>query len=55
MKNAPSRVLTPNELLSYIEYLRKHLIQIGLTYGFNHEQTIEASQELDSLYLNTKR
>ena len=47
MKKASSRVLTPNELLTYIEYLRKHLIHIGLTYGFNHVQTIEASQELD--------
>ena len=45
MKNASSLVLTPNELLSYIEYLRKHLIHIGLIYGLNHEQTIEASQD----------
>ena len=47
MKTSPSRILTPNELLAYIEYLRKNLIYIGLTCGFNHEQTIEASQELD--------
>ena len=40
-------VLTPDELLNYIEYLRKNLIYLGLTCGFNHEQTIEASQELD--------
>ena len=47
MKASPSCILTPNELLTYIEYLRKNLIHIGLTCGFNHEQTIEASQELD--------
>src|SRR3954463_6960614 len=47
MKTSPSRILTPIELLTYIEYLRKNLIHIGLTCGFNHEQTIEASQELD--------
>ncbi|MFJ8268510.1 Spo0E family sporulation regulatory protein-aspartic acid phosphatase [Peribacillus asahii] len=47
MKTSLSLVLTPNELLDYIEYLRKNLIHIGLTFGFNHEQTIEASQELD--------
>ena len=44
MKTSPSLILTPNELLAYIEYLRKNLIHIGLTCGFNHEQTIEASQ-----------
>ena len=47
METSPSFILTPNELLAYIEYLRKNLIHIGLTCGFNHEQTIEASQELD--------
>ena len=47
MKPSPSRILPPNELLTYIEYLRKNLIHIGLTCGFNHEQTIEASKELD--------
>lgn len=47
MKTSPSLILTTNELLAYIEYLRKNLIHIGLTCGFNHEQTIEASQELD--------
>jgi integrase len=47
MKTSPSLVLTPSELLDYIEYLRKNLIRIRLTCGFNHKQTIEASQELD--------
>ena len=47
MKTSPSCILTPNELLAYIEYLRKNLIHIGLTCGFNHEQTIKVSQELD--------
>ena len=40
-------VLSPNELLSYIEYLRKDLIHIGLTYGYTNVRTIQASQELD--------
>ena len=40
-------VLTPNELLACIEHLRKELIRIGLTYGFNDERTIIYSQELD--------
>lgn len=40
-------VITPSELLSYIECLRKDLIHIGLKYGFNHNRTIQASQELD--------
>ncbi len=47
METSQSLILTPNELLAYIEYLRKNLIHIGLTCGFNHKQTIEASQELD--------
>ena len=47
METSLSLILPPNELLAYIEYLRKNLIHIGLTCGFNHEQTIEASQELD--------
>jgi hypothetical protein len=40
-------VLKSNELLLYIEFLRKELIQVGLTYGFNDEKTIYVSQELD--------
>ena len=47
MENSASLVLTPNELLDYIEFLRKNLIHIGLINGFKHDQTIEASQELD--------
>jgi hypothetical protein len=42
-----SFVLTPNELLAYIEFLRKDLILIGLTYGLLNNRTIQASQELD--------
>lgn len=47
MKSLLSLVLNPDELLAYIEYLRKDLINIGLTYGLNNHRTIEASQELD--------
>ena len=50
-ETSPSLILTPNELLAYIEYLGKNSIHIGLTCGFNHEQTIEASQELDYFML----
>jgi hypothetical protein len=47
MVNSLSLVLTLNELLSYIEFLRKDLIHIGLRYGLNSDRTIQASQELD--------
>ncbi|MBY0099398.1 aspartyl-phosphate phosphatase Spo0E family protein [Mesobacillus maritimus] len=48
MKNTAQKiVLRPCELLTYIEFLRKHLIKMGLTYGFNDDRTIQASQELD--------
>lgn len=40
-------VLTISELYRYIELLRKDLIQTGLTFGFNDQRTIQASQELD--------
>ena len=40
-------VLNSNELLSYIEFLRKDLINTGLIFGFHDERTIKASQELD--------
>jgi hypothetical protein len=46
-KTSLSFVLTPNELLKYIEFLRKDLILIGLTYGLLNDRTIQASQELD--------
>jgi hypothetical protein len=42
-----SFVFSPNELLAYIEFLRKDLIHIGLTNGFLNDRTIQASQELD--------
>lgn len=41
-----SFVLTPNELLAYIEFLRKDLLLIGLTYGLLNVRTIQASQEI---------
>jgi hypothetical protein len=47
METPLSFVLTPNSLLAYIEFLRKDLIHIGLTHGFNNDRTIQASQELD--------
>lgn len=40
-------IFSPFELRSYIEFLRKDLIDTGLRLGFNHEETITASQELD--------
>jgi hypothetical protein len=46
-KTSLSFVLTPKELLTYIEFLRKDLILIGLTYGLLNDRTIQASQELD--------
>jgi hypothetical protein len=42
-----SYVLFPNELLAYIEVLRKALIFIGLTNGLLNDRTVQASQELD--------
>ncbi|MCM3586679.1 aspartyl-phosphate phosphatase Spo0E family protein [Mesobacillus maritimus] len=42
-----STVLTPTELLGYIEFLRQDLINKGLTYGFNSDRTLQASRELD--------
>ncbi|WP_422392240.1 Spo0E family sporulation regulatory protein-aspartic acid phosphatase [Niallia oryzisoli] len=51
LKSSQSPLLTANELLlSHIEYLRKRLVNTGLTYGFDHKITIIASQELD-LYI----
>ncbi|MGM0903083.1 MAG: Spo0E family sporulation regulatory protein-aspartic acid phosphatase [Bacillota bacterium] len=47
MAVAEISVLSTNELLSYIEFLRKDLINKGLNFGFNDERTIQASQELD--------
>lgn len=47
MKSTASSILTPDELLEYIEYLRKDLINLGIIYGFNNIKTIQASQELD--------
>ncbi|KAA9011179.1 aspartyl-phosphate phosphatase Spo0E family protein [Niallia endozanthoxylica] len=47
MESSQSLILTANQLLSHIEYLRKRLINLGLTYGFDHENTLIASQELD--------
>lgn len=47
MKRSLSLILNPNELLAYIDYLRKDLIIIGLTYGLLNVRTIKASQELD--------
>ena len=38
-----------NELLQLIEYKRKELIIIVSQYGLNSSQTIQYSQELDSL------
>ena len=55
METSLSVVLTPDELLDYIEYLRNNLINIGLSNGFNHEKTIEASQELDYFILEYQR
>ncbi|CAM4020601.1 aspartyl-phosphate phosphatase Spo0E family protein [Mesobacillus zeae] len=45
MKTLP--VLTLKELRQYIEFLRNDMISLGNQFGFNHEMTIIASQELD--------
>ncbi|CAM3870811.1 aspartyl-phosphate phosphatase Spo0E family protein [Mesobacillus zeae] len=42
-------VLILKELHQYIEYLRSNMISLGTQFGFNHEMTIKASQELDYL------
>ncbi|MCM3588900.1 aspartyl-phosphate phosphatase Spo0E family protein [Mesobacillus maritimus] len=47
METAVQFVLEPRELLNYIELLRKQLINMGLTHGFQDHRTIQASQELD--------
>ncbi|MGM0900542.1 MAG: Spo0E family sporulation regulatory protein-aspartic acid phosphatase [Bacillota bacterium] len=47
MGTAVQSVLNRRELLRYIEFLRKQLINRGLTYGFQDNRTIQASQELD--------
>ncbi|ALC91351.1 hypothetical protein AM500_17260 [Bacillus sp. FJAT-18017] len=40
-------ILTPSELLKYIEFLRKEMIRTGFSSSFRSLQTIELSQELD--------
>jgi hypothetical protein len=40
-------IFSASELLYYIEFLREHLIKVGLNNGFSCSQTIQASQELD--------
>jgi len=47
MRTSALSVLNPNELLGYIEFLRRDLINTGLSFGFNDERTVRASQELD--------
>ncbi|WP_404332176.1 Spo0E family sporulation regulatory protein-aspartic acid phosphatase [Mesobacillus maritimus] len=47
MGTAVQSVLNCRELLRYIEFLRKQMINMGLTYGFQDNRTIQASQELD--------
>ncbi|MBT2758003.1 aspartyl-phosphate phosphatase Spo0E family protein [Mesobacillus foraminis] len=39
--------LTFTELSKYIEFLRQDLITKGMTLGFNHDKTLQASRELD--------
>ncbi|SEN76677.1 Spo0E like sporulation regulatory protein [Mesobacillus persicus] len=55
METTLPSVLNPNELLSYIEFLRKDLINKGLHFGFNDERTIQASQELDYFIFEYQR
>ncbi|WP_404332281.1 Spo0E family sporulation regulatory protein-aspartic acid phosphatase [Mesobacillus maritimus] len=55
METTLPSVLNPNELLSYIEFLRKDLINKGLNFGFNDERTIQASQELDYFIFEFQR
>ncbi|WP_043931747.1 aspartyl-phosphate phosphatase Spo0E family protein [Bacillus sp. EB01] len=40
-------ILTPSELLKYIEFLRKEMIRTGFSSSLRSMQTIELSQELD--------
>ncbi|WP_186578666.1 aspartyl-phosphate phosphatase Spo0E family protein [Aquibacillus kalidii] len=44
---AKNLVLSPGELISYIEFLRGELIKVGDVHGLNNEKTVRASQELD--------
>jgi len=55
MEITEKSVLNPNELLSYIEFLRKDLINKGLNFGFNDDRTIQASQELDYFIFEYQR
>ncbi|CAM4018534.1 Spo0E family sporulation regulatory protein-aspartic acid phosphatase [Mesobacillus zeae] len=40
-------ILILKEIKEYIEFLRNHMISTGAEFGFHHERTIKASQELD--------
>ncbi|OCA84152.1 hypothetical protein A8F94_15635 [Bacillus sp. FJAT-27225] len=42
-----SRIFTPSELHTYIEYLRKEMITASQDYGIKSNQSLEISQELD--------
>lgn len=42
-----SAIFSKQELLQYINYLRKEMINTGLNHGLSNNFTIEASQELD--------
>ncbi|WP_318262422.1 aspartyl-phosphate phosphatase Spo0E family protein, partial [Peribacillus simplex] len=38
-----------------IDYLRTHLIEIGMLQGLSHPETIKSSQELDKLLYKFQR
>jgi hypothetical protein len=55
MNQSLTLALTPKELLSYIEFLRKELIRLGLEFGLDSDITIEVSQELDHFIFEYQR
>ncbi|MGE6611889.1 Spo0E family sporulation regulatory protein-aspartic acid phosphatase [Peribacillus sp. NPDC076916] len=48
-------MLSLNELNCKIDYLRTHLIEIGMLQGLSHPETVKSSQELDKLLYQFQR
>jgi hypothetical protein len=42
-------------LLDFISILKDELIEIGIEKGFNHHETIEASQKLDDIIVKYQK
>ncbi|MYL32118.1 Spo0E family sporulation regulatory protein-aspartic acid phosphatase [Pontibacillus yanchengensis] len=50
-----NKELSNEELNQSITSLRSLMIEIGLTYGLNHEKTLEISQKLDIYIAETQK